>query len=58
MKDKDDEAKLQEAIKVVRGGLKDEFTQLRMYNTRSGGESDLSIVCQAIVPASVVDLLA
>ena len=57
MKDKDDKAALQEAIKIVRGGLKDEFTQLRMYNTRSGGENDLSIVCQAIVRASVVDLL-
>jgi hypothetical protein len=43
---------------VVRGGLKDEFTRLRMYNTRIGGEIYLSIACQAIVRASVVDLLA
>ena len=34
MKDKGDKAALQEAINIVRGGLKDEFTQLRMYNTR------------------------
>lgn len=58
MKDKSDKAALQEAIKIVRGGLKDEFTQLRMYNTRRRGENHLSIVCQAIVRASVVDLLA
>jgi len=58
MKDKDDKAALQEAITIVRGGLKDEFTQLRMYNTRSGGGIDLSIVRQAIAQASVVDLLA
>ena len=58
MKDKDNKAALQEAIKTVRGGLKDEFTQLRMYSTRTGGDIDLSIVYQAIVQASVVDLLA
>ena len=58
MKDKDDKAALQEAIEIVRDGLKDEFTQLRMYHTRTGGAIDLSIVCQAIVRASVVDLLA
>lgn len=37
MKDKDDKVALQEAIKVVRAGLEDEFTQLRMYNSLSGG---------------------
>ena len=58
MKDKGDKAALQEAINIVRSGLKDEFTQLRMYHTRTGGDIDLSIVCQAIVRASVVDLLA
>ena len=58
MKDKDDIAALTEAIKTVRDGLEDKFTQPRMYNTRTGGEVDLSIVCQAIVRASVVDLLA
>ncbi len=58
MKDKNDKAALQEAINVVRDGLKDEFTQLRMFNTQSGGDSDLSIACQAIAQASVVDLLA
>lgn len=58
MKDKGDKAALQEAINIVRGGLKDEFTQLRMYNTRIGGDGDLSTVCQAIVRASAVDLLA
>ena len=58
MKDKDNKAALQEAIKTVRGGLKDEFTQLCMYNMRTGGDIDLFIVRQAIVRASVVDLLA
>jgi hypothetical protein len=58
MKDKDDKAALQEAINVVRSGLNDEFTQLRMYNTRSGGNVDLSNVRQAIVRASVVGWLA
>ena len=57
MKDKGDKAALQEAINIVRGGLKDEFTQLRMYHMRIGGDGDLSIIRQAIVRASVVDLL-
>jgi len=30
MKDKNDKGALQEAIEIVRGGLKDEFTRLRM----------------------------
>jgi len=58
MKDKADQAALQEAIEVVRAGLKDEFTQLRVYNMRFGAGVYLSIVRQAIVRASVVDLLA
>jgi len=58
MKNKADQAALQEAIEVVRAGLKDEFTQLRVYNMRFGAGVHLSIVRQAIVRASVVDLLA
>lgn len=58
MKDKNDKAARQEALEVVRAGLKDEFTRLCMYNMRVRGGAYLSIVCQAIVRAFVVDSLA
>jgi hypothetical protein len=55
MKDKDARS---EALEVVRAGLKDEFTRLCMYNIRIRVYEYLSIIRQAIVRASVVDLLA
>jgi len=58
MKDKIDKAACREALEVVRAGLKDVFTQLRMYNMRIRGDVHLSIIRQAIVRACVVGLLA
>lgn len=53
-----DKAARCEALEVVRAGLKDEFTRLCMYNMRHRRDVYSSIVRQAIVRASVVDLLA